>query len=127
MAEIYALSETVRAARLVQWRCAEMNMNVSSPLVVQVDNEQARVFADGNCLQSQLRGVIDMRAEWVKELRDKQLVKVVHINTEKNKADLLTKCLPNYKFQKQLKAISHNQFHKDTIAFINYLKATEHS
>ena len=80
MAEVYALSETVRAARLIAWKCEDMNMNVSSPLVVQVDNDQARVFAHGHCLQSRLRGVVDMREDWVQELRDQNLVQVVHVN-----------------------------------------------
>ena len=122
MAEVYALSETVRAARLIAWKCDEMNMNVSSPLVVQVDNDQARVFAHGHCLQSRLRGVVDMREDWVQELRDQNLVKVVHVKSEDNKADLLTKCLANYKFQKQLKNINGNQYGKAVAKFVYSLQ-----
>ena len=68
-----------------------------------------------------------MREAWVQELKDKSIVKVVHIQSEDNKADVLTKCLPNYKFQKHLKNISYNQFHKQTVAFINSLQIAETS
>ena len=42
MAEIYALSETVRVARSVAWRLEELNMLVQYPLVVRVDNSRVR-------------------------------------------------------------------------------------
>jgi len=40
-----------------------------------------------------------MRAAWVRELRDQNLVTLKKVKSENNLADILTKCLPNYKFQ----------------------------
>ena len=66
MAEIhvYALSETVRVARSVAWRLEELNMLVQYPLVVKVDNTQSKIFQEGTCINSRVRGVVDMREAW---------------------------------------------------------------
>jgi hypothetical protein len=109
LAEIYALSESVRAGRLFAWRAEEMGINVQWPLVLQVDNRAAITFQLGTCLQSRLRGYIDMRAAWVRELRDQNLVTLKKVTSENNLADILTKCLPNYKFQLLLRKIRRDQ------------------
>ena len=57
MAKIYALSESVRVARSIAWRCEEMGMKFQSPLCVQVDNRQAKTFQAGTCINSKIRGV----------------------------------------------------------------------
>ena len=41
---------------------------------------------------SKLKGMIDLRWNWVKELQDANEVKAVKVNTKDNVADLLTKC-----------------------------------
>ena len=122
LAEIYALSETVRAAQLYGWRCEEMNINVTWPMNVKVDNKQSETFQKGTCLQSRLRGCIDLRDAWVKELRDKTKISVSHVDTESNMADILTKCMPNYKFQKQLKLIGGSQMGKHMAAFMRRIE-----
>lgn len=109
LAEIYALSETVRAARLYVWRCEEMCMNVTWPLVVQVDNQQAISFQRGTCLQSRIRGVVSMREDWVQELRDANKISVLKVKGTQNPANILTKCMPNWKFQKELNLITGQQ------------------
>ena len=106
MAEIYALSETVRVARSVAWRLEELNMLVQYPLVVRVDNKQSKTFQEGTCINSRLRGVVDMREAWVKELRDLAQVMVKWVPQHTNKADLLTKCFPNWIYQARKKLIS---------------------
>ena len=42
---------------------------------------------------SKLKGIFDLREQWVKELRDKRRVKAVKISTDKNVADMMAKCL----------------------------------
>ena len=69
MSEIYALSEAVRCVRLVSFVCEEMGVRITLPLCVQVDNKQAKSFKEGTCLNSKLRGVVDMRDAWVRELK----------------------------------------------------------
>ena len=41
---------------------------------------------------------IDCRQEWVKTLRDKEVVECVHLDTKQNLADLFTKILPAQRF-----------------------------
>ena len=108
LAEIYALSETVRAARLFAWRCEEMGMQITLPLCVQVDNQASISFQYNTCLQSRLRGCVDLREAWVQELRDQDKVKTVKVESARNKADILTKCFPTYKF-KALMNLLHGQ------------------
>jgi hypothetical protein len=60
-AEIYALKEGVKDGRLFNWVAEEMGMNVSWPFVVQVDNNQAISFQKDTCINSKIRGSIDIR------------------------------------------------------------------
>ena len=106
MAEIYALSETVRQSQSMAWRCEEAGIVVQFPLCVQVDNRQTKTFQEGTCVKSKLRGVVDMREQWVQELRDLAKVKVRWVPGWSNKADLLTKCFPNWEYQRRLKLVA---------------------
>ena len=109
MAEIYALSEAVKHANLYAWRCEELGISITWPLVVQVDNAQSAAFQGSTCLQSRLRGIMDLRWAWVRELKDKKRIKTKLVPSEKNKADVLTKTMPAYKFKQALKLINGNQ------------------
>ena len=75
------------------------------PLRLQVDNRQAKSFKENTCLTSKIRGVIDMREAWVRELRDEKDIEIVHVPASGQKADILTKGLPNYKFRLGLKLL----------------------
>jgi hypothetical protein len=46
---------------------------------------------------------INLLHNWVAELRDKGVVKAVKVHTDKNVADLFTKCHEWHKMRKQLK------------------------
>ena len=83
-------------------------MNVTWPLLMQVDNTQTKAFQRGTTLQSRLRGVVDFRWAWVTELRDQSKVAVQWVPGESNKADLLTKCFPNWLFQRRLRLIQNH-------------------
>ena len=100
MAEIFALSETVKAGRLWRWRAQEMGMEMPGPVTVQVDSTGARSFQRGTCVHSRLGGVIDFRDAWVEELRESGEVETEYVRGEENLADLLTKCFPTYKFKR---------------------------
>ena len=106
MADIYALSETVRVTRSVAWRLEELNIMVQYPVVVKVDNKQSKTFQEGTCIKSRLRGVVDMREEWVQELRNLAKVMVKWVPAQSNKADMLTKCLPNWLYQSRGRLIT---------------------
>ena len=98
-AEIYALSDACKDARLMQWRAEELGLNVSWPVVVQVDNKQAQSFQQGTCVQTKIRGTFDMRESWVQELKDKAQVQVEHVPGVQNCADLMSKAHRTPRFQ----------------------------
>ena len=108
-AEIYALSDAAKHARLYRWRGEELGVVCHGPVVVQVDNLQAKSFAAGTCVASKLRGTFDIRADWVKELRNKAAVAVEYVSRQYNSADLLTHCLCSGTFNKVVQQIQRRQ------------------
>ena len=61
-------------------------------MVVYVDNAAGISFQHDTCASSKLRGVYDQRSDWIKELKDQESATAVKVKTEKNLADLFTKC-----------------------------------
>lgn len=61
-AKIYALSDAAKHARLYRWRGEEIGIHSHGPVVVQVDNLQAKGFTAVTCVDSKLRGTFDKRA-----------------------------------------------------------------
>ena len=113
MAEVYALSEAVRCVRLVAFVCDEMNVKLTRPLTIKVDSKPAKSFKDGTCMTSKIRGVVDMREDWVQELRQKGDIAVEWVPEHKQKADVLTKGLPSYKFKTGLNLTRGNTHQLD--------------
>ena len=99
-AEIYALSQTIKDARYARWVANEMGINTTSCVQVEVDNDQAISFQRGTCPSTKLKGVYDLRWNWVQEIRREGEVKCVAVNTKHNCADLLTKCLKREDFER---------------------------
>ena len=60
-------------------------------MIVHVDNNQAKSFCDNLNVNSKLRTTFNMKEKWIKELRDKNIVDIKHIDTKPNPADILTK------------------------------------
>ena len=52
-----------------------------------------------------------MREEWVNELRDRKKVTAVKVSTDKNIADMMTKCL-------------RNNLEKEVVSIANHLAST---
>ena len=108
-AEIYALSECCREARLIAWIAEEMGRQVPWPLVVYVDNAAGVSYQHSTTASSKVRGVFDQRWDWIKELKDQASVTAEKVPTDENLADLFTKCHSNavrMKLQKQLQKIA---------------------
>ena len=117
LAEIYALSEAVRHSQLYAWRCADMQVPVTWPLCIQVDNKQAISFQKGTCVQSKLRGCVDLREAWVQELRDAGKIATKKVSSERQKADVLTKCFPNWLFQQRLNLLRSKRGNERLVQF----------
>ena len=109
-AEIYAMSECCKEARLIAWIAEEMGRKVPWPLVVYVDNAAGVSYQHSTCASSKLRGVYDQRSDWVKELKDQSSVTAEKVKTDKNLADLYTKChaaAVRTRLQQELEAVAN--------------------
>ena len=87
------MAETVRDTNLRFWIAEEMKVEVKWPMGILVDNAAGVSFQKLANPNSKLIGIIDMREEWVNELRDKKKVASVKVSTDKNIVDMMTKCL----------------------------------
>ena len=69
-----------------------MGLTRPIPIEIQVDNAAGISFQSKMNPDSKLKGMIDLRWRWVKELQDVQQVKAIKVATEDNISDILTKC-----------------------------------
>ena len=83
-----------------------MGIPVSWPFVVNCDSKQAISFQQDTCPKSKIRGSFDLREDWVEELRDQKIVQMSKIEGTKNCADIMTKCMPTWKFLRMFKLIT---------------------
>ena len=60
------------------------------PFILQVDNAACESFAKADARRSKLKH-IDCRQEWIKILRDKNIMLPKHVDTKLNVADIFTK------------------------------------
>ena len=84
---------------------SELGMSLPWPMIIHVDNQQVISFQKGSCVNSKLKGMIDTRESWVRELRDDGMVEVVKVKGELNWADILTKCIVGWEFVNKVKNI----------------------
>ena len=87
-AEIYALAEVVRDARLTLWKAQDLGYKVGPPVKILVDNAAGISFQQKMNPDSKLKGMIDLRWGWVRELQDKEKVQAVKVHTADNAADI---------------------------------------
>ena len=92
-AEIYAMSEACRDAQLRLWSAEEAGIKINWPVNLHVDNAAGESFQHATCQASQLKGIFDMRQEWVQDLQNEKKWNAIHVDTKINLADMFTKCL----------------------------------
>ena len=73
--------------------------------------------------RSKLRGLVDLRWAWVCELRNQEKVRVTKVNTAYNKADILTKCMPAYKFRMCMRTIQGDQESRNVASLVQVLSS----
>lgn len=98
-AEIYCAGNATMDFLNLSYIAEEMNIDFPRPFKLQIDNDAARIFVDNSAYKSKLKH-IDVRQEWVKILRDKDICHPVSVPTVDNLADLFTKILPVNVFEK---------------------------
>jgi hypothetical protein len=82
-----------------------MGMQVKYPFKMLEDNAATVSFQKSTTPYSKLRGVYNLRDNWVQELKDKNVVSAVKVHTDLNVADLFTKCHEWHKMKKLLNLI----------------------
>ena len=103
--EVFAFSEAVKDARLLLWRAEELGVNVKYPFTMLEDNAATVSYQKSTTPYSKLRGVYNLRDNWVLELKDSNVVKAEKVHTDLNVADLFTKCHEWHKMKKLLSLI----------------------
>ena len=120
-AEIYALSQAYKEARYFVWKSEEMGMVIPKVLKMEVDNTQAISFQHKTCPHTKLKGVFDLRSDWVRDLQSAGEVQTVHVDTNYNLADLMTKCLSNTVFNR---LVQLSQQHNDrAVRLVQFARA----
>jgi hypothetical protein len=97
-AEYVAMSEAVREVKFTFQVLQTMNVQVSLPIKVNVDNIGA-IFLAENRNTSERTKHVDIRYHFVREMIDKNFLSVKFVPTDQNIADIFTKNLDNKKFE----------------------------
>ena len=92
-------------------------MESVTPVVLQVDNSQAKSFQEGTCVNSRLRGTFDIRSDWVQELRQQHKIRVQHVSSVNNCADLCTKAHGTQRFKQLLNLIASKEIRKFKVSY----------
>ena len=96
-AEVYAASNATHEMLHFSYVVEEAGMTFPLPARLLIDNTAAIIFADNSCFKSKLKH-IDCRQEWVKTLRDKNIIVPAYVSTNENVADIFTKILSTQTF-----------------------------
>ena len=96
-AEVYAAANAAFEFLHLSYVADEMGIKFPLPFTLQMDNTAAQAFANNTALKTKLKH-IDVRQEWVRMLRNKDIIKPIHDDTKDNLADLFTKILPKNDF-----------------------------
>ena len=96
-AEIYLVANATYNILALSYSTDEMGISFPSPVDLQMDNSTAEVFVNDTAYKTKLKH-IDVRQKWVQTLRDKNILRPVHVDTKDNAADLFTKILGKQDF-----------------------------
>ena len=96
-AEIYGAANATYDILHLSYVVDEMGLPFPKPIKLEMDNTTAEAFVKNSAFKSKLKH-IDARQEWVRVLRNKDILYAAHVDTNDNVADLMTKILPVGKF-----------------------------
>ena len=113
-AEIYAASEAAKAAKVSQWIAEEMGEDIEWPAKLFVDNSAAINFQRSTNSATALKGMINLRDNHIREMKNKKFISTVKVDGLVNLADSKTKCLPA-KDRKRLELV-HAGLYKHVLA-----------
>jgi len=96
-AEICAATNATYNILALSHSTDELGIPFPRPIELQMDNSTAEVFVNDTAYKTNLKH-IDVRQKWVQTLRDKSILRPVHVDTKDNVADLFTKILGKQDF-----------------------------
>ena len=111
--EIYSVWNATMIIMGLSYVVEEMGMIFPFPFTLEMDNDAARIFCPGTAHKTKLKH-INCRQEWVKTLRNRDIMTPVH-DTEKNNASIFTKILARGPFEmvRNRIMVEHNVHHDD--------------
>ena len=83
-----------------------MGVSRNYPIEIQVDNAAGITFQNKMNPDSKLKGMINLRWHWVKELQDSKVIKAIKVHTSENISDLLTKCHSKIQFTRLMDLVT---------------------
>ena len=107
-AEVYAAGNATFEFLHLSYTADEMGIPFPQPMKMKVDNKAAIAFADNIAFKTKLKH-IDVRQEWVRTLRNKNIVQTEHVPSKDNLADIFTKILDADTFESLRDRIMHKR------------------
>ena len=101
------MAEAARDSRLNSWKSQELGYPGRKPIPVLVDNSAGIMLQSKMNADSKIKGVFDLRWQWVRELQDSTEIKAVKVASEHNLADILTKCMSRPVYDSLLQQQQH--------------------
>ena len=98
-AEIYGAANATYDFLHLTYVAEEAGIEVKLPIILQGDNSAAESFINNSSARTKLKH-IDCRQEWVRMLRNKEVLLPIHVSSADNLADLFTKILDRQVFEK---------------------------
>jgi hypothetical protein len=89
-AEFYAVSEAAREIRFVYQILTDLDLKVTLPIIVKVDNVGAIFMSENSSATSRTKH-IDTRYHYIREFIEEGFLKIVFVRSSENLADFLTK------------------------------------
>ena len=99
-AETMAASETLVRALHISYIAEELGIPVEHPLEIQIDANAALGFLNNTGGPSKMKH-LDIRKDWIQQIRDRDLVQFVKVPTKENRADFMTKLQNKVEFNGQ--------------------------
>ena len=96
-AEVYGAGNASHAMLQMSYIADELRIPFPKPMILEVDNTAAEAFANNTAYKTTLKH-IDVRQEWIQTLRNANILRVQHVPSADNLADLMTKILPTVTF-----------------------------
>ena len=100
-AEIYALSEAIRIALHMKYVGEELGIEVPDEVPIMCDAKVAIAFAENTIGVGRMKH-LDLRAGWIRQMKDGKGVKLIKVPGPENDSDFFTKILPQCEFRKKV-------------------------